>query len=249
MSISSAPGRRRRRGSPAGAHRAGRARTGTRPPRWRRRPRCPAAARPRPAPAGGTGTRPHHGTSGRSGSGRTALAHSATILPVVSVPSSVVRSMQRIARSSAQTFVSRLIDGWRARPPAPRARRRRPRVARATMRAASAAVATGPGRAAWGQLGCSGHAVHRSPAAPSSTGYPSTRSAASICGWYVQLDPVGRRRRDRARSAAARFTGGHVDLGLHAVGLDGARVRRLALRSTTSRSSRPATASDAARVV
>ena len=38
------------------------------------------------------------------------LAHSARTLPSVSLPSSVVRSIIRIARSSAQSFDSRLIE-------------------------------------------------------------------------------------------------------------------------------------------
>src|SRR5436189_1302745 len=50
------------------------------------------------------------GTIGSSGSGRTAFEHIATILPTVSEPSSVVRSVQRIARSSPQRLASRLID-------------------------------------------------------------------------------------------------------------------------------------------
>src|SRR6266550_9257158 len=50
------------------------------------------------------------GTVGSSGSGRTAFEHMATILPIVSEPSRVVRSVQRIARSSAQSLASRLID-------------------------------------------------------------------------------------------------------------------------------------------
>src|SRR5437868_14048664 len=50
------------------------------------------------------------GTAGSSGSGRMAFEHIATILPTVSEPSRVVRSVQRIARSSAHSFASRLID-------------------------------------------------------------------------------------------------------------------------------------------
>src|SRR5947208_12003566 len=50
------------------------------------------------------------GTVWSSGSGRTALEHIVTILPTVSVPSRVVRSVQRIARSSAHSLASRLID-------------------------------------------------------------------------------------------------------------------------------------------
>src|SRR5881398_1021749 len=50
------------------------------------------------------------GTVGSNGSGRTAFEHIATILPTVSEPSRVVRSVQRIARSRAQSLASRLID-------------------------------------------------------------------------------------------------------------------------------------------
>ena len=50
------------------------------------------------------------GTPGSEGSGRTAFAHTATTFPGVSAPSSVVRSMQRMARSSAHSFESRLIE-------------------------------------------------------------------------------------------------------------------------------------------
>ena len=64
---------------------------------------------------------------GSSGSGRSALAHSATTLPGVSVPSRVVRSMHRIARSSPQTFASRLIDRVASAAARPPGRRRRPR--------------------------------------------------------------------------------------------------------------------------
>src|SRR5436189_220758 len=44
------------------------------------------------------------------GSGRTAFEQSAATLPGVSAPSSVVRSMQRIASSSAKSLASRLIE-------------------------------------------------------------------------------------------------------------------------------------------
>src|SRR6266508_3122763 len=50
------------------------------------------------------------GIDGSMGFGRTALAHIAMTLPTVSAPSRVVRSMLRIARSSAQSFDSRLIE-------------------------------------------------------------------------------------------------------------------------------------------
>src|SRR5438876_3800950 len=49
------------------------------------------------------------GTPGSDGSGRSAFEQSAAILPGVSWPSSVVRSQQRIASSSAHTFDSRLM--------------------------------------------------------------------------------------------------------------------------------------------
>src|SRR6266540_4786786 len=50
------------------------------------------------------------GTDGSTGFGRTALAHIATILLTLSEPSSVVRSMDRIARSRAHSLESRLIE-------------------------------------------------------------------------------------------------------------------------------------------
>src|SRR5579859_1143551 len=50
------------------------------------------------------------GIEGSPGLGRTPFAHRAVILPGVSEPSSVVRSMHRIARSSAQSFDAFLID-------------------------------------------------------------------------------------------------------------------------------------------
>ncbi len=56
------------------------------------------------------------------GSGRIALAHMAWTLPGVSMPSSVVRSMHRTARSSAASFDEVLID----RVPSAAARATRP---------------------------------------------------------------------------------------------------------------------------
>src|SRR5919107_1944372 len=50
------------------------------------------------------------GIDGSVGSGRRALPASARTLPGVSFPSSVVRSIIRIARSRAQSFASRLIE-------------------------------------------------------------------------------------------------------------------------------------------
>src|SRR5438270_5328541 len=50
------------------------------------------------------------GIDGSPGFGRMPFAHSAATLPGVSLPSSVVRSMQRIARSSAQSFEDFLIE-------------------------------------------------------------------------------------------------------------------------------------------
>src|SRR5580765_3709368 len=50
------------------------------------------------------------------GSGRTAFEQSAATLPGVSAPSSVVRSMHRIASSSAKSFASRLIDRFASSP-------------------------------------------------------------------------------------------------------------------------------------
>src|SRR5919198_2083793 len=59
---------------------------------------------------GYTHTAATDGIDGSTGSGRTAFEQSATTFPGVSAPSSVVRSIVRIARSSAQSFASRLID-------------------------------------------------------------------------------------------------------------------------------------------
>src|SRR5690349_17704532 len=53
------------------------------------------------------------------GSGRTAFEQRAATLPGVSAPSSVVRSVQRIARSSANSFASRLIDRLASSPARP----------------------------------------------------------------------------------------------------------------------------------
>src|ERR671931_2372766 len=50
------------------------------------------------------------GTFGSDGSGRTAFDASAATFPGVSWPSSVVRSIIRIASSSAKIFASRLIE-------------------------------------------------------------------------------------------------------------------------------------------
>src|SRR5215467_5433383 len=50
------------------------------------------------------------GTPSSPGCGRTPLAHSAATLPGVSAPSSVVRSMQRIARSSAHSLDAFLME-------------------------------------------------------------------------------------------------------------------------------------------
>src|SRR6266566_7467275 len=50
------------------------------------------------------------GIVGSPGFGRIPFAHSAAILPGVSMPSSVVRSMHRIARSSAHSLEAFLIE-------------------------------------------------------------------------------------------------------------------------------------------
>src|SRR5439155_1073690 len=50
------------------------------------------------------------GTEASPGCGRTALEHMAATFPGVSAPSSVVRSMQRMARSRAHSFADFLID-------------------------------------------------------------------------------------------------------------------------------------------
>ena len=70
-----------------------------------------ARARARAARGWGRRTRPPPGApSGRRGPGRIAFEQSAAILPGVSAPSSVVRSIIRTARSSAKSFDSRLIE-------------------------------------------------------------------------------------------------------------------------------------------
>ena len=70
-----------------------------------------------PSAATATGTRSLYtqtaatgGHPGSSGSGRSALAHSARTVPGVSAPSSVVRSIIRMARSSAQALAVVLIE-------------------------------------------------------------------------------------------------------------------------------------------
>ena len=65
---------------------------------------------------GYTQTAATDGMDGSDGSGRSALDDRAATLPGVSAPSSVVRSMQRIARSSACIFVSRLIERFASSP-------------------------------------------------------------------------------------------------------------------------------------
>ena len=92
-----------------------------------------------------------------SGFGRTAFAQIATILPTVSLPSSVVRSIDRIARSSAQSFASRLIERFAseaARSSSPTASTA---VVRTDIRTASPA-AIGKGRL--GSM-CAAWAMHR----------------------------------------------------------------------------------------
>src|ERR1700694_1423129 len=69
--------------------------------------RCSTASATR---AGETQIAARLGMLGSPGFGRIALAHSAVTLPGVSEPSSVVRSMQRTARSSAQSFEDFLIE-------------------------------------------------------------------------------------------------------------------------------------------
>ena len=60
--------------------------------------------------SGYTQTAATGGTPASCGSGRRALAHSPRTLPGVSAPSSVVRSVIRMAASSAHSLASRLID-------------------------------------------------------------------------------------------------------------------------------------------
>ena len=107
------------------------------PGRERRRDRGDVDARCRASARRATGTRLGYtqtaateGMLGSPGSGCTALVESARTLPGVSAPSSVVRSIIRIARSSAKSFDSRLID----------------RLASSAARASSATASTEPSR-------------------------------------------------------------------------------------------------------
>ena len=81
----------------------------------------------------------HRRHRGSTGSGRFAFEQSAAILPVVSCPSSVVRSIIRIARSSAWSFDSRLIE----------------RFASVAARSSSATASTEPTRGSRGPAGSS----------------------------------------------------------------------------------------------
>ena len=101
-------------------------------------------ARPGPA-AGRCRRRRPKGPTGRRGFGRTAFEHIATILPTVSLPSRVVRSMQRIARSSAHSLVSRLIE----RVASEAARSSRPTASTAGARATSRDASARRRRPAW----------------------------------------------------------------------------------------------------
>ena len=76
---------------------------------------------------------------GSLGSGRTAFEQSAATFPGVSEPSSVVRSMQRIASSSAKTFESFLIE----------------RLASEAARSSSETASTEPMRGSRGSSGSS----------------------------------------------------------------------------------------------
>src|SRR5688572_3647442 len=79
------------------------------------------------------------GMSASLGSGRMPLELSAATFPGVSAPSSVVRSIMRIARSSANTFDSRLIE----------------RFERTSARSSSATASTEPRRGSRGSSGSS----------------------------------------------------------------------------------------------
>ena len=79
------------------------------------------------------------GTERSTGSGRIALEQRAATLPGVSWPSRVVRSIMRIASSSACTFDSRLID----------------RFASVAARSSSATASTEPIRGSRGPDGSS----------------------------------------------------------------------------------------------
>src|SRR5213075_2913781 len=88
---------------------------------------------------GYTQTAATDGMLGSDGSGRIAFEASAATLPGVSAPSSVVRSITRIASSSAKTLESRLIE----------------RVASDAARSSSATASTDPRRGSRGSSGSS----------------------------------------------------------------------------------------------
>ena len=69
-----------------------------------------SASRATATTSGRCRSRPRGGWTGRRAAGGSPFAHSARTLPGVSFPSSVVRSIIRIARSSAQTLDAFLID-------------------------------------------------------------------------------------------------------------------------------------------
>jgi hypothetical protein len=88
---------------------------------------------------GYTQTAATEGTVRSAGSGRIAFDDSAETLPGVSEPSSVVRSIMRTARSSANSFASRLIE----------------RFASVAARSSTATASTEPMRGSRGSSGSS----------------------------------------------------------------------------------------------
>src|SRR3954470_16624279 len=135
---------------------------------------------------GYTQTAAPDGIAGSLGSGRIAFELSAATFPGVSAPSSVVRSVQRIASSSAQTFASFLIE----------------RLARLAARSSSATASIEPIR---GSLGSSG-----SSETPGGAGAAAIRSSLDAAGLLdraprlhlvrvlrVAADEVGERHRER----------------------------------------------------
>src|SRR5918996_2138455 len=94
------------------------------------------------------------------GSGRTALADIWATFPGVSMPSSVVRSMHRMARSSAHSFDSRLMD----RVASEAARSSRPTASTEVTLATKPATPPGPTPVGWGfEAGISAGALAKSP--------------------------------------------------------------------------------------
>src|SRR6266487_5365659 len=124
------------------------------------------------------------GIEASAGSGRTAFAHIATILPGVSAPSRVVRSTHRMARSRAHSLASRLID----RLASAAARSSSPTASTGTAPATSAAAPAAPETA---------RSMRRSRWAMSEGAFAMRSLAVEGDRWYpieLQAQPVQRSR-------------------------------------------------------